>query len=156
MTGHPTPMETIQQRSRANKSASQKTAQSTARPTQRGVSPDRVIPIVCYTCFLPHHTSRDCPHKQHVSDPKWIDFFVANFRKLAKWLQEYLISKGKHPSALKPSNDNAESTCLQVPVNPSREGGGGAELAVTPTRVSFNDNVAVINHDDAPEAQGNE
>ena len=167
MTGHPTPMETIHQRSRQGGSPrSQRPAPPLTTRAPRANSPAR-IPIVCYLCFTLGHIVRDCPHREHSDSQQYQDFFINNFTKLEPWLQAYLTKQGRLPrkapgAATVPVNAQAAvptppavpAQCTPVPpTNTLRSEGGGGVTNERPQRVSFNDNVAVIENQGAEEAK---
>ena len=53
------------------------------------------IPLICYLCFFEGHMARECPHREHATEPAYLAFFRANWESLPVWMQEYLKAQNR-------------------------------------------------------------
>lgn len=78
-------------------------------PVRPGRSPDtrrrdnRLMPVVCFICYIVGHLSTECRHASRVcNDADFVNWQCENFHKLAKWQQEWLKHIERVPGPVKP------------------------------------------------------
>ena len=74
-------------------------------PRTQGRAPrppmSKLIPTVCFRCYLTDHIAPDCPHKaRDPNDPEFLRWSLTNFKKLQVWQQMWLMSIDRVPAML--------------------------------------------------------
>ena len=112
MTGHPAPFDTARRRSAQSALAMGRELANTVgrngRPRQ--LDRERMIPIICFICYVVGHTSPECPHRCNAHRPQWIEWFHSNFAKLSETCQAWLKERNRLPGLTNRSTANAAQT----------------------------------------------